>query len=183
MSDNSQSSCRRHRHPAPSDGGLLCLCMQTNALYASSPAAAAVLQASVLKWQWRALQTSISTCLAALLLQQQGGWQHPWRTSKAAVYWLTGVSWSAAVMYMWLCIGYAAYPLVLGALFGVYWLLYHAGLAARICCGRRDWDAEASEIFMRAAMWLPELPDADQEVGDVHLSMYAGVGRGSPHEC
>ena len=122
--------------------------------------------------QWRALETSVGAYLATVLLQQQGGWQHPWHATKTAAHWLIGVSWSAAVMCMWLSIGYAAYPFVLGALFGVYWLPDYAWLAGRICCCRRGWDAKASDAFTHAAMWLPQLPDDEQKVGRIDLVMH-----------
>jgi hypothetical protein len=94
--------------------------LQTSGSSTSGRAAAAVSQASTLQRLWRALQTGISACLAATLLLLQGGWQHPWHATKTAAHWLNDVFWSAAVMCMWLCIGYATHPFVLGALFGVY---------------------------------------------------------------
>ena len=132
---------------------------------AQSPAAAVLPQPSFWQQQWSTLQGSIGMFGAAALLLLQGGWHDSWHAGLTAVHWLKGACWSGAVMCLWLSAGYAAYPFVLAALFGSYWLVYHAGLAARICCCRRGWDAEASAAFNAAAMWLPKLPDNKKKVG------------------
>jgi hypothetical protein len=157
--DQQQHSCHAQTcFSFPTDDFSGVLFMQTAIPFNSTTA-------GFLQRQWHTLQTIISMLGAALLLLLQGGWQHPWQASITAMHWLEGACWSGAVMCMWLSIGYAAYPFVLAALFGIYWLVYHAALAARICCCHGSWDAEASAAFSAAAMWLPKLPDADQKVG------------------